>query len=244
MKPTNRGLMCNPLASRGRSVVGLRERHATEFIENYQYISTCSILSDVSSAGRYVIGKDQLAALTSAARQEILDVLGEMGTVSVAELAAALGRPADALYFHLRALSRVGLVRPAGHRGTGRRQEALFRTVARELWLEYTPRTPSHHRRLSAIVGSMLRLGMRDFDRALARSGVTVSGARRELWALRTIGRLSLPQVAEVNRSIASLKRSVSARGRRGRLYAVTILLTPLDRRRAGASAKPKGTRT
>ena len=198
----------------------------------------------MSNAGRYVIGKGQLAALTSAGRQEILDVLAEMGTVSVAELAAALGRPADALYFHLRALSRVGLVRPAGHRGTGRRQEALFRTVARELWLEYTPRTRSHHRRISAIVGSMLRLGMRDFDGALARSDVIVSGARRELWALRQIGRLSLPQVAEVNRSIAGLKRSVSAPGRRGRLYAVTILLTPLDRRRAGASAKPKGART
>jgi predicted transcriptional regulator len=44
----------------------------------------------------------QLAALATAARQEIVDVLEQMGTVSVAEMAGALGRPADALYFHLR----------------------------------------------------------------------------------------------------------------------------------------------
>jgi hypothetical protein len=35
----------------------------------------------------------QLAALVSAARQEIIDVMAEMGTVSVAEIAATLGRP-------------------------------------------------------------------------------------------------------------------------------------------------------
>jgi DNA-binding transcriptional ArsR family regulator len=197
----------------------------------------------LSNAARFVIRKDQLAALASAGRQEILDVLAEMGTVSVAELAAALGRPPDALYFHLRALTRVGLVRQAGHRGTGRRTEALFRTVARELWLDYTPRTPSHHRRIAAIVRSMLRIGIRDFDRALATSGVSVSGGHRELWALRTTGRLSLPQVARVNRAIATLKRSVSSRGRRGRFYAVTILLTPLDRRRTRAPVRPKGPR-
>lgn len=51
----------------------------------------------------FVRGKRQLAALAAAARQEVVDVLAEMGSVSVAELAAALGRPADALYFHLRA---------------------------------------------------------------------------------------------------------------------------------------------
>ena len=36
--------------------------------------------------------------------------------VSVAELAAARGRPADSLYYHLRVLTRVGLVLGAGTR--------------------------------------------------------------------------------------------------------------------------------
>ena len=46
----------------------------------------------------YIIrSKRQMRALAASTRQEILDVLPRMGTVSVAELATALGRPADAL---------------------------------------------------------------------------------------------------------------------------------------------------
>jgi len=44
----------------------------------------------------YVVRNEkQLAALASSARQEFVDVLSQMGTVFGAELASALGRPAD-----------------------------------------------------------------------------------------------------------------------------------------------------
>jgi DNA-binding transcriptional ArsR family regulator len=70
----------------------------------------------MSRDGRFhvVRTKKQLAALVSAGRQEIVDVLSQIGTVSVAELAAALNRPADAIYYHLRVLKRAGLVIHAG----------------------------------------------------------------------------------------------------------------------------------
>src|SRR5882724_1050420 len=102
-------------------------------------------MRSVSQASPYVIrSARQLTALTAAARQEIVDVLEQMGTVSVAELAAALGRPADALYFHLRALTRAGLVRNAGHRAQSGRTEALYRTVKPELQLGYQPRNAAN----------------------------------------------------------------------------------------------------
>lgn len=191
---------------------------------------------------RYVIqSQKQLAALACSARQEIVDVLAEMGTVSVAELAATLGRPADALYFHLRRLTQVGLVRHAGYRSSGGRKEAMYRTVATELMLQYEPQEPSNRKAVSAIVASMLRLGIRDFGRAFQREDVIVSGAQRELWALRRTGRLSLAQIAGINRSIGRLGKAVSNPRQRGRLYAVTILLTPLARRRTiDVAAKPK----
>jgi DNA-binding transcriptional ArsR family regulator len=194
---------------------------------------------------RHVIrAEKQLAALRSAARQEIVDVLAEMGTVSVAEIAATLGRPADALYFHLRALKRVGLVEQVGNRSRGGRKEALFRTVAPELWLRYEPGNKDNRRAVTAIVSSMLRLGIRDFGRAFQGGDVIVSGVHRELWAVRKTGRLSLAQVAEVNRSIERLKRSVSKPHGRGRLYGITVLLTPLDhRKRKGKGlSKSQGT--
>jgi DNA-binding transcriptional ArsR family regulator len=182
---------------------------------------------------RHIIRTEkQLAVLASAARQEIVDVLAEMGTVSVAEIAATLGRPADALYFHLRALKRAGLVEQLGDRSRGGRKEALFRTVARELWLHYEPGSKANRRGVTAIISSMLRLGIRDFRRAFQEPRVMVSGPQRELWAVRKTGRLSLAQVASVNQSIERLKQAVSKPHGRGRLYGITVLLTPLDHRR------------
>jgi predicted transcriptional regulator len=173
----------------------------------------------------------QLASLAGAARQEIVDVLAEMGTVSIGEIAAALGRPADALYFHVRALMRAGLVQHAGYRLRGARKEALIRTVAAELILLYDPDSTTNRRAVTAAVSSMLRLGERDFRRAFQRGNVTVAGARRELWALRKVGRLSPQKLARVNQLIKKLAHSVSKADSVGRLYGITVILTPLDHR-------------
>ncbi|MGA3213168.1 MAG: helix-turn-helix domain-containing protein [Terriglobales bacterium] len=182
-------------------------------------------------APHFIRTEKQLAVMASAARQEIVDVLAEMGTVSVAELAATLGRPADALYFHLRALKAAGLVCQSGYRSRGGRKEALFRTVAPDLRLHYEPRSITNRRAVSAIVSSMLRLGIRDFRRAFRGDEVAVSGPRRELWAWRKTGRLSEADLEGVNRSIMSLVSAVSRPQGKGRLYGVTVLLTPLDHR-------------
>jgi DNA-binding transcriptional ArsR family regulator len=54
---------------------------------------------------------DEIALLASPTRIEIVDTLEALGSaVTVAELAAALGRPADGLYYHLRQLSDGGLI--------------------------------------------------------------------------------------------------------------------------------------
>jgi DNA-binding transcriptional ArsR family regulator len=180
-------------------------------------------------------GSKQLAALRAAARQEIFDVLERMGTVSVAELAAAVGRPADALYFHLRALSRAGLVRTAGLRSRGGRSEALYCTTAPELMLQYEPENKANRDAVSAIVASMLRLTMRDFRDSFRPGNVCVAGAGRELWAARKVGRLASQQLGAVNTGIAALLERLAAKStQKGRLYAVTVVLTPIDHRGTG----------
>lgn len=184
---------------------------------------------------RHVIRTEkQLAVLACAARQEIVDVLAEMGTVSVAEIAAALGRPADALYFHLRVLKESGLVKQAGYRVREGRKEALYRTVARELALHYEPQSGNNRRAVTAIVSSMLRLGTRDFARAFRRGDVVVSGPHREIWAARKTGRLSRAEMPRVNRSIQQVLDAVSKPNANGRLYGITVILTPLDHRGRG----------
>ena len=175
--------------------------------------------------------KRQMRALAASTRQEIVDVLPRLGTVSVAELAAALGRPADSLYYHLRVLTRVGLVLSAGTRTVHGRLERLFCAVARDLSLSYKVGSDGNGNEVNPIVASMLRLGIRDFRRSFRAGKVSVSGPERELWALRKTGWLSRKQIAEVNQYISKLMEIAGSSGTGEKLYALTVLLTPLKRK-------------
>jgi DNA-binding transcriptional ArsR family regulator len=198
-----------------------------KYIQHPDSILPMSIMED-----NYIIRiKRQMRALAAPTRQEIVDVLPRMGTVSVAELGEALGRPADALYYHLRILKQVGLVRSAGSRRLNGRRETLFRSIAPEMSLCYELGRKGNGSEVNAIVASMLRLGIRDFRNSFESADAAVSGPNRELWALRKTGWLSQAQVAEVNRSIEKLMQLMAAPDRKGRLYAVSVVFTPLSRR-------------
>lgn len=186
----------------------------------------------LSRQNNYIIrDKRQMRALAASTRQEIVDVLPRLGTVSVAELAAALARPADSLYYHLRVLTRVGLVLSAGNRTVNGRSEALFCAVAGDMSLSYKVGNDGNGNEINPIVASMLRLGIRDFRRSFRAGEASVSGPERELWALRKTGWLSREQVAEVNQYISKLMKIAGSSGTGEKLYALTVLLTPLKRK-------------
>lgn len=173
----------------------------------------------------------QLKALASAARQDLVDLLARTGPASVTELGRLLQRPADGLYYHLRELQRVGLVQPAGTRLRGGREEALFRTADQEPAVHHDPSPGGNSPAVSAIVASMLRLGIRDFRKAAALGHVRTEGARRDLWALRVTGWLSPTELTAVNRRMRALRDAFGKRHGTGQLYSITILLTPLGHR-------------
>lgn len=203
------------------------------------------MVKPAQTARTYVVRtRDQLAALASGVRQELADALAQMGDVSVAELAATLGRPADALYYHLRILRQAGLVRDAGRRVRQGRSEALFRTVAPELRIDSEGVRRDGGEPLVAVVGAMLRLGARDYRRALADPQTALSGPGRELVAMRRTAWLDADQLARLNEAVDVLAAPASGAPGRGRLYAVTVLLTPLQpRRRAAGGKTPAGSR-
>src|SRR5262245_19633178 len=130
----------------------------------------------------------ELSALRSPVRQELLDVLARVDAASLAEVGALLGRPSDALYYHVRILARAGLVRAAGRRIVSGRPEVLYRAVASQFAVRYAPAPARQAATVNGIVAAMLRLGARDFRRALGREGVRLVGQSRDLWALRTAG--------------------------------------------------------
>jgi DNA-binding transcriptional ArsR family regulator len=192
------------------------------------------------SFSRVISRHGQLKALASPTRQELLDLLARTGPASAAELGKLIGRPADGLYYHLRALQRAQLVVPAGERLRAGRSEALFRTVHREPALRHDPSPGGNSPAVGAIVASMLRLGIRDFRKACATGEVRTQGPRRELWALRATGWLSEEDLTDVNLRIHALRDAVAKPRSKGELYGITILLTPLGHRARKKQRRPR----
>lgn len=138
-------------------------------------------------------------------RQEIVDALESTGPCSIAALAAQLNRPADTLYFHIRLLQRVGLVIESERRKDGRHVFAMYDVCARPLRLTYDP--PVRRADIARVVGAALRLGIRDFNRALSDTGRPrrTSGPERELWGGRAKGWVTPEQLTRINSLIGQL---------------------------------------
>lgn len=169
--------------------------------------------------------------LASPTRIEIIDTLEACGgePITVAELAAQLGRPADGLYYHLRQLADGGLIE-ALDAPDGRR----YRTCARpgqRLRLRYRPGDTPNAQAVGRAAASQLRVSGRDFARALADPASVVDGPLRELWASRSKGWVGADELAEINRLLARVLELLQRpRGtREGKLIALSWVLAPLD---------------
>lgn len=180
----------------------------------------------------------QIRALISPVRQEIADAIHAAGPVSISQLAAILGRPADALYFHIRTLERVGLLKRTGELATGRRSGAVYDVSDRPLRIRYDPQDRPVTRALIKVSGSMLRLAHRDFVRAFKDGLVDPEGDHRNTWSGRAKGWLTREEIAQVNlcwRKILEILQD--ARPREGaRLHAATFVMSPVQQ---NARAKP-----
>lgn len=172
----------------------------------------------------------QIAALASPARQELVDGLQAAGPCSIAELARSLGRAPDSLYYHVRALLKVGLVVQTGSRTDGSRPEALY-DVPGKLALDHEPATRREQDSVARVVASALRIGERDFRRALAEGRARHRrGPKRNAWGGRLKGWLTPDELGAVRAHLEALSK-LFARGQRRRgaeLAALVFALAPL----------------
>jgi DNA-binding transcriptional ArsR family regulator len=172
----------------------------------------------------------QIRALRSPARQEIVDGLQALGPSSIAELGASLGRAPDSLYYHVRALERVGLIVESGARRSGARTELLYDTPGR-LVLDYEPRTAAERRALVQLTRSVLRIAERDLNRAIdeGRARYSQSGDRNA-WCARVKGWLAPRELAALRKHLEAASRLL-VRGRKrpgAELHSLAFALAPL----------------
>ncbi|HEY2344789.1 MAG TPA: winged helix-turn-helix domain-containing protein [Xanthomonadaceae bacterium] len=189
---------------------------------------------DRHDAAGLVEDPKKIALFATPVRVELVTAIQALGgSATVAELAVQLGRPADGLYYHLRALVRGGLLRE--REGANGRSYQLTIPEGESLRLRYKPGATANARSVAKVATSMSRLAQRDFQRALARPETVVEGPERELWAGRLRGWVDPDELVEINRllhRLADLLLSTRPAGG-GQLIAFHWLLAPLDARPA-----------
>jgi hypothetical protein len=185
------------------------------------------------------LGPGALIELLKPARLEIYESLQIAGPASIAELGVRLGRPAEALYYHVRKLVAIGVIEErvpeAGRPGPGRRG-AVFGPVGR-LDAELKPRS-RHSRHAWAEGGaSVLRLALRDYVRVLeSGDGLQAEGPRRNLVLRRIKARLDAVQLKQVNEHLNALHDLLvrHSENTTGELHALTYVMTPLQEQGQG----------
>ena len=184
----------------------------------------------------WVMRRDQLNAVTSAIRHDILDHLVARGPLSVHDLARSLHRKPTAIYSHLQRLLKVDLVvaiRVSRKRG---RPTLLFRPVAPLIRLARAPNNPRNRPILARIAKTMSSQAATDYGKAFQHMDWVIDGPARNHWVFRCMTAPSPQRLAKINKLLDQLTRLVwTPDPKPGRLMSVTWLLSPVG---AAMSAK------
>lgn len=136
-------------------------------------------------------------------RQEIVDAIAALGESTVLEVAQHLGRAADSLYFHMRRLEKVGLIQEVEKRKEGKYLVAVYGLPGKIMRVKYGAGVGA--KSVQRVVAGAVRLGIRDFNRAMVASDTEFSGPSRNVWGGRMKGWVSKEDVIEINRLLEEL---------------------------------------
>jgi DNA-binding transcriptional ArsR family regulator len=182
----------------------------------------------------------QVAALGSAVRLQIADLLRSEGAASVRQLASLLGRSPESLHYHVRKLTEVGIVQVAGRRRVRSGFEAVYRLVAPEIRIDPMERSRPYLHALARSCAAMLRQTSRDYMRTVEGGSATLEGESRDLALRRHTVHLDPEGLARLNKLLDEiphiLRDHESSNG--GQTFALTFVLTPLTGKEAPGGAR------
>ncbi|MDH3494314.1 MAG: helix-turn-helix domain-containing protein [Acidobacteriota bacterium] len=175
---------------------------------------------------------EQLRLVSSPAALEIVRALRHQGPASVSELGPMIGRKSNSLHYHIRKLTRSGMVRVTGTRRSGARTESVYDVSADRFEGVGLHKSKKLKGLANEGVRSLTRLAAREFERASARDGeIVVTGRHRSILAHRVSARLTKKQLAEVNQCVDRIEEIFAANvgSGSGEMHAMTIVMSPLD---------------
>jgi DNA-binding transcriptional ArsR family regulator len=162
--------------------------------------------SYIDADGTYwVLDRDQIDALASPRRHDIVDRLVASGPMSIKELAGMVGAEPPALYHHIKKLLQLGLVIEAGHRVERRKREQLYAAPAKRMRLSRALEDPGNREVFVQMFTAMSRQMARDFRRGAHSPQARTQGEEKNLGFAHQIGRPSPRQLAMINRRLEEI---------------------------------------
>jgi len=188
---------------------------------------------------------DQIRAMSSPLRLEVLEAACSMGECSVGEIADRLGRTRTSTYALVAQLVEVGLLSPTGSRRTGKRDETLYSAPARMVGSVFDSSDPKNVDAHVRYGTALMRMAGRKLTEAFVSPDARVRGAGRDTHAGSHKVWLNRAELAELNKKVDeiwAMCRSTEP-GPGKKLINVTLTLTP-DRDRNDDSTPDRATGT
>ena len=172
-----------------------------------------------------------MEAIISPLRQDIIEAFTATGPCPIKRIALELGKSADSIYYHVRKLLDVGLLRHIETRRTKRRDEAIYDVPSDKLELSYNLDDPSIADAMRRIAASMLRRASKYFDAATELESVEPTGPERNFRVMSGMAWLTKKDLREVNRHFnAIIELTGKPRSREAdQLCAITGVISPVE---------------
>ncbi len=176
---------------------------------------------------------EQLKALVSTVRADIMDQVAAFGPLSVREIGQLTGAAPSSLYHHIQRLTEVGLLLEAGIRSSARKPEQLYDTPAPRMRMLEALQAPENQPILDALVESMCKQATRDFARGAAAPHRATLGEERNVRFARLVCRPDAETLRQINAHLDAVTELIagSADGE-GERIAYAWVVTPQDPKR------------
>lgn len=178
----------------------------------------------------FIRSAKQIRALRTPLRQEIAQALMGLGACTVGELADELGREPAALYYHVHALAKAGIVVEGDERRGGGRPERMYRLAADRIIIDRGETSKAFLSALSDLQRATLRAAERELEAVLTARGP--KNVRNAPTLLRLASHLKPQHAARATKMLHELVEFLAEHddAEAGDIYSLTAAFTRLVR--------------
>lgn len=201
----------------------------------------------IQSDGEFIVRTPaEWRLVGSATWVDIYCALGRGGALTAHEIAARVGRTRQNIYFHLKKLEAVGLVKVVELRPAVRRPEAVYSLVTRRVRLDPPAARSASGGAFSSTYAKLFRATSREFSAAAKSGRLARDGEAREWTVAKGVARLTPAQRRRVRQLMLQIGEiyDEARDATTGEVWTVLLASLPLVARGAmeSASPQPRGT--